>query len=283
MGSARPPDSLDRVSTESSPESPQVPAPPRGHLVLVVQNDPDAGTGRLGGWLTGAGLTLVTCRPYAAEPLPPTLDGYAAVLVLGGDQSACPGPDGAPGAPWFPALESLLRAAVRYRVPVLGVGLGAQLLASATGGVVGPASAGPEFGAGLVARRDAAGDDPLFAEVPFAPDVVQWHQDEVTELPRGAVLLAVSSRCQHQAFRIGPAGWGVQFHLECDLELAAGWAMGTVPELLALGLDPVELLAGVERVLPDLAEVWQPVAERFAALALGRDAGGRRNLPLTNQ
>jgi GMP synthase-like glutamine amidotransferase len=112
----------------------------------------------------------------------------------------------------------------------------------------------------------------LFAAVPFAPPVVQWHQDEIVELPIGAVLLAASTRYPHQAFRIGTAAWGVQFHIECDTEMFAVWALDGVQTLLDLGLDPVETLAEVDRSMVDIAEVWQPFAARFAALALGRSA-----------
>ena len=84
-------------------------------------------------------------------------------------------PNGNPGAPWFPALESLLRKAVRNKVPTLGVCLGGQLLATAMGGTVERSASGPEIGAKLVARRDAAEYDTLWRYVPFVPDVLQWH------------------------------------------------------------------------------------------------------------
>jgi GMP synthase-like glutamine amidotransferase len=253
-------------------------------LILVVENDATDDPRRLGGWLRDAGLTLEVVRPYAGDALPATLDGYAALIVLGGDQNAYHGPDGLPGAPWFPALESLLRRAVRADRPTLGVCLGGQLLAQALGGQVGPAVAGPEIGPRLVARRDAADRDPLFAPLPMLPDVLQWHHDEVSELPAGAVLLAASTDYPHQAFRAGRRAWGLQFHIECDTEMIADWASTNGPLLADLGLDPVELLERSDAVMDDLAEVWRPFAERFAALARGElDGGGeaaRRELPL---
>ena len=248
---------------------------------LVVENDPTDDARRLGDWLTGAGLTLDVVRPHAGDPLPPDLSGYAALVVLGGEQHAYPSADGTAGAAWFPALSGLLRKAVRYRVPTLAVCLGAQLLATAHGGTVEPSTAGPEIGPALVARRDAAERDPLFADVPFAPDVLQWHLDEISELPAGAVLLAASTRYPHQAYRLGPAAWGVQFHLECDLEMLAGWTAGSVDVLAGLGRDPIELLESFEAVLDDVADVWRPFAQRFAAIAAGGPEAVRpRELPL---
>lgn len=248
---------------------------------LLIENDPTGDARRLGEWLTEAGLALDTAAPYAGQPVPERLDGYAALVVLGGEQHAYPTPGGEAGAPWFPSLESLLRSAVRRRVPTLGVCLGAQLLAVAHGGTVVRSEAGPEIGPGLVARRDAAGSDPLFARVPFAPDVLQWHHDEITELPYGAVLLAASTRYPHQAFRLGDRAWGLQFHIEPDPAMVAGWAAGDPEVLDRLGLDRAELLAATEAVMEDMAEVWQPFASRFAALALGRLTGvPRADLPL---
>jgi GMP synthase-like glutamine amidotransferase len=253
------------------------------HPCLVIENDPTDDPRLLGDWLTEAGLSLEVVRPHAGDTLPPDLTGYAALVVLGGDQHAYPGPAGEPGAPWFPALEGLLRKAVRHGVATLGVCLGAQLLATAHAGTVAPAAAGPELGPGLVAKRDLAEADPLFGLTPMMPDVVQWHFDEVTELPLGAVLLAASPRYPHQAFRVGERAWGVQFHLECDAAMIADWAANSGPDLAGLGTDAASVVARVADLADDLFEVWQPFATRFAALARGERLGGAatmRQLPL---
>jgi GMP synthase-like glutamine amidotransferase len=240
---------------------------------LVIENDPSDDARRLGEWLTEAGLRLDVLRPYAGDALPDGLDGYAALVVLGGEQSAYP-----PRAPWFDDLEGLLRKATRHGVPTLGVCLGGQLLATAHGGVVERSAAGPEIGPALVGRRDAAEADPLFRYVPLAPDVLQWHLDEITELPAGAVLLAASTRYPHQAFRLGERAWGLQFHIECDTAMIADWAR-SVPE----GYDAEDVIAACDAVMVDVEEVWQPFAARFAALALGELRDVRRPLPILGQ
>jgi GMP synthase-like glutamine amidotransferase len=235
----------------------------------VIENDPTDDARRLGEWLTEAGLDLEVVRAHAGDRLPPALDGHAALVVLGGEQDAFTDAEGEPGAAWFPALESLLRKAVRARLPTLGICLGAQLLAVAHAGSVAPAAAGPEIGARLVARRDAADRDPIFAPIPMLPDVIQWHHDEVTELPAGAVLLAASTDYLNQAFRVGECAWGLQFHIECDTAMIADWVSTSGPLLAELGIAPDAVVDGVDAVMDDLAEVWQPFAERFAALARG--------------
>ncbi|MEV4491827.1 type 1 glutamine amidotransferase [Micromonospora coxensis] len=248
---------------------------------LVIENDPTDDLRRLGEWLTEGGLDLRVVRPHAGDPLPADLEGYAALVVLGGEQQAYPLPDGTPGAPWFPEVEGLLRKAVRHRVPTLGVCLGGQLLATAHAGIVERSPSGPEVGPGVVGKRDAAETDPLFRYVPLIPDVLQWHVDEITELPRGATLLAASTRYPHQAFRLGDRAWGLQFHIECDTAMIADWARDSA--LLAeLGYDPELVVAACARIMPDVEEVWQPFAIRFAALALGEldDDTVRTGLPL---
>lgn len=257
---------------------------------LVIENDPTDGLCRLGEWLTEAELPLTVLRPHAGDELPADLAGYLALIVLGGDQSAYPAPGGEPGAPWFPQLEGLLRKAVRGRVPTLGVCLGGQLLATAHGGLVERSTSGPEIGPGLVGRRDAADQDPLFKYVPLLPDVVQWHSDEITELPLNATLLAASTRYPNQAFRIGDRAWGLQFHIECDTDMIAGWVRSDAATLEELGYDPETVIAATAGVLADVEEVWQPFAARFAALALGTlpdadipDSGTGRTLPLLGQ
>ncbi|MBF9128132.1 type 1 glutamine amidotransferase [Plantactinospora sp. S1510] len=250
-------------------------------IALVIENDPTNGARRLGEWLTEAGLELRVLRPYAGDALPEDLTGYDALVVLGGYQQPYPAPDGTPGAGWFPALEGLLRKAVRYRVPTLAICLGAQLLATAHAGTVQRSEAGPEIGPTVVGKRDAADGDPLFRYVPMIPDVLQWHVDEITELPHGATLLAASTRYPHQAFRLGDRAWGLQFHIECDTDMIADWASDSAV-LAELDYDPELVVAACAEILPDVEEVWQPFAARFAALAQGRlpDAEPRRTLPL---
>ena len=223
---------------------------------------------------------------------PTTLDGYAALVVLGGDQSAYPDADGDPGAPWFPAVEALLRKAVRYqRADARRSAWAASCSRPRTAALVERSPVRP----GDRRRRSSAGatppsTDPLFRYVPLLPDVIQWHRDEITELPVGAVLLAASTRYPHQAFRLGDRAWGLQFHLECDAAMIAEWARPTRRLLAELGYDPEAVVAAAAGVLADVEEVWQPFAARFAALALGRlpnadipAPGTGRGLPLLGQ
>lgn len=248
---------------------------------MVIENDPTDDIRRLGEWLTDAGMTLDVKRPYLGEDLPEDLDGYDAFVVMGGDQHAFAGPDGEPGASWFPRVESLLRKAVRNKIATLGVCLGGQLLAAAHGGVVEPSPSGPEIGARLVARRDKAEEDALWRFVPFVPDVFQWHHDEITALPAGATLLAASTNYPNQAFRIGERAWGLQFHIECDVDMISDWARSNTALLTDLGTSPDQVIEGCANVMNDVEEIWQPFAARFVSVARGElDTTATRVLPL---
>jgi GMP synthase (glutamine-hydrolysing) len=238
--------------------------------LLVVQHGPTESVARLGGWLSSAGLLLDVRAPYDGNGLP-DLGGYAGLLVMGGVMGAYDDDE----APWLPAVRDLLRDAVARQVPTLGVCLGGQLLAAALGGQVKPVDDGPEIGPALVAKRDVSAGDALFGPVPFTPDVIQWHWDEITGLPEGATLLASSSRYANQAFRIGELAWGLQFHIETTPEMVRTWAAGDRDRLTELGWDVDAALArwDLETVHADIAEVWQPFASRFAEVVRRHQAG----------
>ncbi len=235
--------------------------------VLVIENDTVAPVGRLDDWLREAGAEPVLCSPATGQPLPADLGDYSALVVLGGTMNAYADDE----AGWLPELRALMAEAVRTELPTLGVCLGGQLLAAATGGRVSPART-PEYGAQLVAKRQAAATDPLFRELPITPDVLQWHVDEVSELPPGAVLLAASPVCEVEAFRVGRLAWGIQFHIETTPEIVTEWARNDA-ELLA----EHDLPAILERSIaahPDIAETWQPMIAAFVAVAAEPPAAG---------
>jgi GMP synthase-like glutamine amidotransferase len=230
--------------------------------LLVLQPSALDPLGPLEGWLTGAGAQLHLVRPFMGDAVPVELSGVDGVVCLGGEMGAADDAE----HPWLPAVRAVLAAAVAQRVPVLAICLGAQVLALACGGSVRPMPQGPEAGVRLVAKRDAAAQDPLLADLPFTPDVVQFHSDEVSRLPAGATLLAVSPHCTNQAFRVGTSAWGLQFHIETSPELLRAW-MDDEPEVAAVvprSQHPCSERSAevLERAHVDLEQTWEPVARR---------------------
>jgi GMP synthase (glutamine-hydrolysing) len=232
---------------------------------LVITHTVSESPGTLAEWFPAAGLELDVVEPWNGGTLPDRVNEHDALIVMGGPQQAYD--DGS--APWLRQTKELLRTAVADGLPVLGICLGGQLLAEAMGGRVRAGENGPELGARLVSKRDAAVDDPVFGDIPLSPVVVQWHWDEISELPPGALLLAASPRYPHQAFRVGAKAYGLQFHIETPPDMVLGWAAADADAVRAAGLDPERLGEGAVEVLAEIEEVWRPFIERFAALVRG--------------
>jgi GMP synthase (glutamine-hydrolysing) len=233
--------------------------------VLVVQHEDGTDAGRVGQWLGEAGVALDVRRPDRGDRLPGPYDGdgaaYDGLLVLGGAM----GPADDEACPWLPAVRALLVDAVDAGLPTLGICLGAELLAVACGGSVRRGVAGPELGVLDCEPTAAAADDPLFGALPARARVVQWHWEEIADLPPGAVRLASSAMYENQAFRLGDRAWAVQGHPEVTGEIAAIWARDDSPLLKAAGRDPNELVSEVAAAQAELTEAWRPVAHAFAA------------------
>ena len=230
---------------------------PRPVTVLVLEHDPTDPLLRMGPWLAAAGAHTRVLRLHAGDPVPADLSGYDAVISLGGEVGAH---DDAI-APWLPATRALLAAAVTAGTPTLGICLGSQLLAAATGGTVTVGTEGPEIGAHLTAKRDACEEDPLFDPLPMTPDVMQYHYDVVSALPPGAVLLLSATGYPHQAWRIGSAAWGLQFHIEPSAADLRAWAATE-------GRPPVGRLGPMlDQAQESMGEVWRDFVARFIDFA----------------
>lgn len=224
---------------------------------LVIEHSASDGAGSLARWLPEAGLELRTVKTFRGEAVPADLGDAAALIVLGGYEAAYeqwPGRD---------RELALIRSAVAAGAPVLGICLGHQLLAAALGGTVHRHPDGLERGACAVTLLPAAADDVLLGghDPGDQLGVVQFHDDEVAELPEGAVLLASSPHTRVQAFRVGESAWGIQGHPEAEAEMVATWAR-------EIGVDAADVLPGVRAL--DAMGTWRPVLIRFAALVRQR-------------
>lgn len=224
--------------------------------VLVIENDRVSPLGRLEGWLADEGLDVEVVRPWNGDEIP-AMFGYRAVILLGGR----PSPSSIERAPWLPDEVEYVRELIGTDVPVLGICLGAQLLALAAGGSVSEGDA-PEVGYREMRATSAAAKDPLFAGVPAQFSALHFHRDRVSALPDGATLLAGNDTTAIQAFRIEDNAWGVQFHPEWGAEHAAEWKNERIE---ATGFDPASVRAAAERVDERWTHVWRDFARRFAA------------------
>ena len=227
--------------------------------VLVVQHEDDDPIHQMGEWMA---VDLDVRRPYAGDDLPTALQGYAALVVMGGAMGA----NDDATSPWLPAAKELIREAAVDGVPTLGICLGHQLATVALGGEVLPNPAGRQFGLYDVNWEPAAHLDRLFSTVATPRRGAHWNDDIVTRLPEGAVLMARSSAGEVQAVRHAPTVWGVQWHPEVDEALFRGWLVdGNADPALAEAT-----LADLASSADELEQAWRPLASRFVELAAAR-------------
>ncbi|WP_314147253.1 membrane dipeptidase [uncultured Leifsonia sp.] len=210
--------------------------------VLVVVNAKESAPRRLGVWLEEQGIAVEPV--LGTDGLPESLDGYAGLVMLGGGLM----PDDDDRAPWLARERELAAAAIRADVPTLGICLGGQIIAHVAGGEVRAAFGPKERGATMIAASEAGRADPVIRGFGDAAPMIENHQDMITELPAGAVLLGSSDAVANQAFRIGERVYGLQFHPEVSADDLERWTEPTTP---APGDRPVAELVAEARALDE--------------------------------
>lgn len=223
--------------------------------VLVVQHEEPEGPALVGAALARAGVAIDVVRIDLGRPLPVDLARRRGLVILGGPMSA----SSDDGFPTRGAEVALAVDAIERGVPMLGICLGAQVLAVAAGSTIRPAEH-PEIGWGTVRVEPGASGDPLFDGITGELAVLHWHEDTF-DLPAGAVHLASSNACPSQAFRAGPSAWGLQFHLEVDRAAVERFVASFGHETD----DPEALLAATDAQLARSASERDRILGRFAA------------------
>jgi GMP synthase-like glutamine amidotransferase len=193
--------------------------------VLVVQNYDNTGLGQIGAALREAGAEIDLRNAHHGDAMPQDASEHDAIVVLGGGQNALADDK----YPYIPALLDLIRDFEAKDRSVLGICLGSQLMARAFGGenLIGTS---PEFGWRRISLTENAEADPVLGALPKDFSSFQWHDDTFT-LPDGAVHLAANEATKNQAFRVGRAAYGFQFHFEADQPLVRYWN-ASFPDLL---------------------------------------------------
>jgi len=221
--------------------------------ILVCQHVPYEILGTFNPLLKEQGFRLRYINFGRTPDAQPTLDGYQGLVILGGpmciDQSDR-----------FPHLKyemKLIEQALKQDLPILGICLGAQLIAKALGAWVGP-NREKEIGWYDLELTQDGRADPILGHLKPLEKIFQWHGDTFT-LPQGAVHLAASPSCTQQAFRYGDKVYGLQFHLEVDEPMIERWLQVPrhIAELDALKgkIDPQQILRETPQYIGRLKEL----------------------------
>ena len=196
---------------------------------VILQHLEREGPGFIAELCRARGLAVETVRFDAGTPVPESLPDGDVLVVMGGAMGVGDREDSR-----FPFLApeiALLRQLLANQRPVLGICLGAQLLAHAAGARVFPNQRRDRSGVLRPLREVGFGEvrllgadaEPALAGLPTKLPVLHWHGDTF-DLPAGAVRLAESDDCANQAFRIGSRAYALQFHVETDATLVRAWA-----------------------------------------------------------
>lgn len=228
--------------------------------ILVFQHVPYEPLGTLDPLLKEAGFRIRYVNFGRDPESRPSLDGYEALIILGGPMNS----DQIETYPNLITEVEIIREAVDRGKSVLGICLGAQLLAKALGGSV-VRNKTREIGWYDVELTAAGASDPVLSTFETRQQVFQWHEDGI-ELPTGTHHLAASEHSKVQAFRHGEQAYGFQFHLEVNESLIDRWL--TVPANQATLQDEAGRI--------DADYIRRQSSESIAALeALSRDTFSR--------
>jgi GMP synthase (glutamine-hydrolysing) len=225
-------------------------------MFLIIQNDPHCPPGSCQEILAEAGHPFRVLHAYREEPFPDPVQ-LSGVIVLGGEMSVYE----TEAYPYLEGVLGFLARLLEAGTPLLGICLGGQLLARAAGGEVSSPSLHGEKGVCRVELSRDGVHDPLFAGV--SPEFVtfQLHDDSFTP-PPGAALLASSPVCPAQAFRLGGAAYGLQFHPEVDGAIVSDWGGLSVP--------PADFLPGFLQAEAPFAAASRAIIGNFVALCASR-------------
>ncbi len=213
-------------------------------MITIFQHGKDESPGGIANSLQRRGLPFEIQRLFETGEIPDILP--ARLILLGGQMSV----NDAVDYPYFTAEKELIRKMVAQERPVLGICLGAQMIASAFGEEVYPRE--KELG---WCRVHGCGQDagPRF---PASFTVFHWH-NETFNLPQGATLLSYGDTVKNQAFRLGSAV-GVQFHPEVTLPIITRWAQDLDTQ------EKQKILSESDRCLPDAARCCHRLVDAFA-------------------
>ncbi|MBV8356992.1 MAG: gamma-glutamyl-gamma-aminobutyrate hydrolase family protein [Deltaproteobacteria bacterium] len=227
--------------------------------IWVLQHHPVENLGRIADSLEEAALAWQYVRVFDGASIPADMKGAGGLIVMGGPETVYQ----LDRYPYLRDEMRLIESALRDNKPILGICLGAQLLAAALGATV-KRGESREIGWYPVRLANAANDDRLMRGLPAEFMAAHWHSD-VFELPHGAVALASSAKTANQAFRFGNNAYGLLFHAEITQERLGKLVSEFGEDLKRVGIDGDSFVAHAPEYLSALSEIGATIFSRWAA------------------
>jgi GMP synthase (glutamine-hydrolysing) len=228
--------------------------------IYVLQHHPVENLGTIADALEGNALAWQYVRVADGQPVPANMKGAGGLIVMGGPM----GVNQRDRYPWLRDETRLIEDAMKLNLPVLGVCLGAQILAAALGAKVERNPNGKEIGWHPIRLSDSAKEDRLVRDLPATMTPFHWHGD-IFDLPLGAVSLASSDKTPFQAFRMGDKAYGFQFHFEVTQDGVAAMADAFAKELVRENIPADRIIAQAAEFLPPLETISNKVFSRWAS------------------
>jgi GMP synthase (glutamine-hydrolysing) len=231
--------------------------------LVVFQHEPLESAALLGQALTSNGHRLRIIRLFAGDPVPADFDDVDGVVSMGGSANV----DETARFPWIEPELAYIKAAHGSGKPVVGVCLGAQLIAAALGGKV-AAMAGPEVGWKPVKLAFPGQTDVVLQGIPWDTMQFHLHGQEVTAMPPDSTPLAGSRACKLQAFRVGTTTYGFQYHFEWDRATIAAMAKDAL--VAKAGEKPEPIIAQCDAHFDAYRRLGDRLSQNMATLLFAR-------------
>jgi len=211
--------------------------------IIVFQHSQIGTPGRLGMTLRDHGFDLDIRRPDLKDPVPTDLDDVHGLVILGGPQNVTD----IAALPWMQQEAGLIRAATEAGLPVIGICLGAQLIAHSLGGQIAPREK-PAIGFSMLHLNPAGQTETMLAGVAWDHPQPFSCGQEIKQLPPGAQLLASADGVKHAIFRSRLRTYGFINHFECDREMITTLMKDSERDMAAAGTTPGGVAADADRL-----------------------------------
>jgi len=225
---------------------------------LVLQHIDCEDLGTIEQAMIHRGISYRYVRLFDGDPLPEDIKNYSGLIILGGPMNVYE----EDVYPYLKGEDILIKEAIKRRIPVLGICLGGQLIAKATGAKVNKGTK-KEIGWYDLLLTPGGKADKVFKNFPERLTVFQWHGDTF-DIPSDATHLAGSVLFPNQAFRIGDNIYGLQFHLEVTQKMISRWINEYKDELSSLDyIDPEKIIKDTDKYIKTLSQHAELFYNRF--------------------